>query len=194
MTKRNQEEAKKIFLAGAVRYAHASKAPMTKVAWALATILKKPDNVVYHELRVVEEELASNGDLEDMTGRLSQDEVVEEELGDEEVLENQVGEIVTVKAVSVRSYGVVCVVEGTTRTLLLHISEVANEFIEDLTQYVAPGDRFEAMLVSNDKGRLGLSAKRFKPLKKKEIVVDNPEVEKKYEKFYEEDGEEIDFR
>lgn len=199
------DKQKKILLAAAVKYAKVAGVPLTKVAWALATILKRPDNTVYHELKALEGELDFGQDLSAFQHELQPE--IEEDMDSNDSLESRVGEIVLVKAVSVRSYGVVCTLDGATRTLLLHISEVANEFIEDLNDYVRPGDRFEAMLVSNDKGRLGLSTKRVKPLEQKyskylnndgeSVTPSDEDVKSKYKNFYSQksaEDEEVDFR
>jgi S1 RNA binding domain protein len=51
---------------------------------------------------------------------------------------------------------------------LVHISEVANEFITDINAYVKPGERVTVKVLSrNDKGQLELSIKRTKEKEQK---------------------------
>lgn len=149
-------------LEAAYKYAVKNELPLTKISWALSTILDRPDNAVYHKLKSLDDEI----ELE-FEPRVEREEVKEIEMP----LEDRVGEIVKVEAVSVRTYGVVCSVEGTTRTLLLHISEVANEFIQDLSEYVEQGDKFNAMLIVNPEEELGLSTRRVAPLTQKRTIT-----------------------
>ncbi len=51
---------------------------------------------------------------------------------------------------------------------LVHISEVANEFITDINAYIKPGERVTVKVLSrNDKGQLELSIKRTKEKEQK---------------------------
>ena len=86
----------------------------------------------------------------------------------------KVGDLFPAKAVTVKEYGVfVDIAPGVSG--LVHISEVADERIRDIEEYVAEGDEFEVKVVDIDKfGRLKLSAKEVKPLEKKRGGGRNP--------------------
>ena len=90
----------------------------------------------------------------------------------DDYLEQKIGEIVKVRVVSVRTFGALCAVEDTTRTLLLHLSEIADEYIDDVSMYLEEGDEFLAMLIMNKvTNRLALSTKRVGTVKRKKPRV-----------------------
>jgi predicted RNA-binding protein with RPS1 domain len=160
MSKLSVEERE--LLTAAYKYAVKNEIPLTKVSWALSSVIDRPDNAIYHKLKGLDGEVEV--ELDQVPDRTEYKEV-------EAPLEDRLGEVVKVEAVSVRTYGVVCAVEGTTRTLLLHISEVANEFIQDLAEYVEQGDKFNAMLIVNPQEELGLSTRRVAPLTQKRTIT-----------------------
>lgn len=93
---------------------------------------------------------------------------------EEDLLEKHVGEIVKVRVLSVRTFGAICSVENTTRTLLLHLSEIADEYIDDVSMYLEEGDELFALLImSKTTNRLALSTKGLGTVKRKK-----PKVEK----------------
>lgn len=155
------------FLKAAVVFAKATNVPMTKVAWALSSLMETSDSNVLYRMKQIAlmKEKEIEAEIESVRERLTKD------LDDLEYqapgLEQRLGEVVIVEVVSVRTYGAVCKVEGTTRTLLLHLSEIADAFIDDVSEYLEVGDKFPAMLIVNNKGQLALSARRFKSLEKK---------------------------
>lgn len=172
MGKRYSKEQKFLMLAG-VRYAESVRMPRTKLAWVLSTIFGKTDNAVYYQLREAAERVASMTEAD--WAKFDFDEVQVDPLDEEakvelaeETLEQHVGEIVTVKVVSIRTFGAVCQVANTTRTLLLHVSEIADEYIDDVNEYLSEGDEFLAMLIlSKSNSRLSLSSKRVGTVKRK---------------------------
>jgi len=174
--KMKEKHEEKLLIAAAAKYARVKGVPLTKMSWALASVMDMPENNVLHRLREASGSIEADQSLEGLRKQLI-DEVESDVLSSED-LEKKLGEVVMVEVLSVRTYGAICKVEGTTRTLLMHLSEIADAFIDDISEYVAPGDRFPAMLIVNAKGQLGLSARRVGGLKKK------TDVEKKYAEFY----------
>lgn len=193
MSKVDIGKEERVLLMAGVKFARKVGMPNTRLAWGLATIIGKPDNVLYHKIcemsRVLgdgEEALEEYEELE-----IRAEEIIEEKemVLEDEALENRVGDIVKVRVVAVKTYGLVCAVENTTRTLLLHLSEVADEFIDDLSEYAQPGDEFHAMLIVNPKNQLGLSARRATPLTRKYAVAEDA-----YRSFYGDGGQIEDVR
>jgi len=170
----------KVLVAAAAQFAKAKSVPLTKMSWALAAVMNMPENNVLHRLREASESIQADQSLEGLRKQL-EDEAESDVLVSED-LEKKLGEVVTVEVLSVRTYGAICKVDGTTRTLLMHLSEVADAFIDDIGDYVAVGDRFPAMLIVNAKGQLGLSARRIESLEKKKT-----DAEKQYADFYAEE-------
>lgn len=158
------DQAEKTLLIAATGYSRSTNTSLTKIAWALSSIMQKPENNIYHSLKTIDNEL--DEELKNIYGirRLAQqDEDGEEDLVDD-VLESRVGEIVTIEVLSVKTFGAVCKIEDTTRTLLLHVSEVADQFIDDVRKYIKEGDKIKAMLILNPKHELGLSTRKIKAI------------------------------
>lgn len=137
--------------------------PVVKAAWAVALLTGKPDSAILKRL----EDYAKNGPMPDELPDSSDDLLNENKRYEDIVsLESRVGEVVRARVLSLKTFGAVCSVLGTTRTLLLHISEVADTFVSDITDYAFEGMEFDAMIVVNRKDELGLSTRRVKPLEK----------------------------
>lgn len=173
----NNEE--RVLIAAAAQYAKTKAVPLTKMSWALASVMSMSENNVLHRLREASENVDADQSLETIRKQLQEE--AESDVLVSEDLEKKLGEVVNVEVLSVRTYGAICKVDGTTRTLLMHLSEVADAFIDDIGDYVAVGDRFPAMLIVNAKGQLGLSARRVESLEKK------TDAEKQYVDFYAEE-------
>lgn len=171
MNKLTVEE--KVFIAAAGNYAKAKGIPITKMCWVLSFIMNMPENNVLHRLRELGKDLEADQMVEAVRYQLEEE--CENDALVDEILEKKIGEPVLVEVLSVRTYGAVCQVVGTTRTLLLHLSEIGNAFIDNIGDYISIGDKFNAILIVNKKGQLGLSARRFAPLEKKTIDM-FPEV------------------
>ncbi len=152
-----------ILLTSAVGYARVNSISLTKIAWALSSLLQKPENAIYHKLKEID--LDFDPTLFDIFGVpvTDYDKIPYEEDIEDDYLESKVGEIVIVEVLEVKTFGVICKVENTTRTLLLHLSEIANEFINDVSKFFKKGDKIQAMLIINPKGELGLSTRKLKP-------------------------------
>jgi len=159
------DNAEKVLLVASAGYSRSANVSLTKVAWALSAIMQKPENNIYHQLKEVddelEKELTNLYGTRELAEQLDQDD--SEDLFDD-TLESKVGEIVNVEVLSVKTFGAVCKVEESTRTLLLHVSEVADQFIDDVRKYLKEGDKIRAMLILNPKGALGLSTRKINAL------------------------------
>ena len=172
MGKRYSKEERLLMLAG-LAYAEETGMSKTKVAWGLSSIMGRTDSSVYSQLCTMDNRIPKGvWKLLDLGGTEEVQEFEEDSVAKDDYLEQKIGEIVKVRVVSVRTYGAVCAVEDTTRTLLLHLSEIADEYIDDVRMYLEEGDRFLAMLIMNKvTNRLALSTKRIGTVKRKQPRV-----------------------
>ncbi|ATZ16527.1 general stress protein 13 [Entomoplasma freundtii] len=78
-------------------------------------------------------------------------------------MENQ---IVKAKITDIVGYGAFCTIQYNEKTYkgLIHISEIAEEFVRNIHDYVNSGDEIDALVidVNEDKQQLKLSLKRLK--------------------------------
>lgn len=78
-----------------------------------------------------------------------------------------VGEIVEGKITDIMQYGVF-VKLGDGKSGLVHISEVSNEYVEDINQVVKKGDTVKVKILSmDDSGKIALSIKKALPREEK---------------------------
>ncbi|MBO5179603.1 MAG: S1 RNA-binding domain-containing protein [Clostridia bacterium] len=74
-----------------------------------------------------------------------------------------VGEIVEGKITDIMQYGVFVKLEDG-KSGLVHISEVSNEYVEDINQVVKKGDTVKVKILSmDDSGKIALSIKKALP-------------------------------
>ena len=74
-----------------------------------------------------------------------------------------VGEIVEGKITDIMQYGVFVKLEDG-KSGLVHISEVSNEYVEDINQVVKKGDTVKVKVLSmDDSGKIALSIKKAMP-------------------------------
>ena len=78
----------------------------------------------------------------------------------------QIGEKVEAEVVKVAEFGLY-VKLPTGQEGLVHISQIANEFVKNIGDYARVGDHVQVKVMQNRGGRLELSAKEVEPLKKK---------------------------
>lgn len=78
-------------------------------------------------------------------------------------MENQ---IVKAKITDIVGYGAFCTIQMNDKVYkgLIHISEIAEEFVRNIGDYVSSGDEIDAVIidVNEDKQQLKLSLKRLK--------------------------------
>ncbi len=156
------EQSENLLLIAATGYSRSNNISLTKIAWALSAIMQKPENNIYYKLKNLDSNL--DEELKKLYGLRNLSNEVEEEMDQDfidDVLESKVGEIIDIEVLSVKTFGAVCKVEGSTRTLLLHVSELADQFIDDVRNYIKEGDKLKAMLILNPKGDLGLSTRKL---------------------------------
>lgn len=134
----------------------ANGSPRAKLAWALSSLMGKEEKAVMYKLNAL-----ANEDHNPLEESLP---TVREQAID---VKQQIGDVVVVKAVAIKTYGVICAVEGTARTMLLHISEIADEFVSDIGEYVTLDTRFRAIIIVSNDNRLALSTRRIGSLAKK---------------------------
>jgi predicted RNA-binding protein with RPS1 domain len=171
------DQSEKTLLIAAAGYSRSRNISLTKIAWALSSILQKPENNVYHQLKEIDNNLDTQlteiYGIKCLSSLLEDDAEVEDDL-----LETKLGEIVNVEVLSVKTFGAICKVENTSRTLLLHLSEVTDQFINDLSKYLKEGDKIQAMLILNPRNELGLSTRRIKSVP----------AEEDYQELYKKEG------
>lgn len=157
------DQAEKTLLIASVGYSRSNNINLSKISWALSSVMQKPENSIFSRLQKIDQEFDEQ--LKEIYGirKIAKKLNVDEEIIDDN-LENRIGDILNVEVLSVKTFGAVCRVENTTRTLLLHLSEVADEFITDLRTKLKEGDTLQAMLITNPKEELGLSTRRIKAL------------------------------
>ncbi len=75
----------------------------------------------------------------------------------------EVGSIVEGKVVSVMPFGAFVQIEDSKTTGLVHISEVAEKYVKDISEHLSAGDRVKVKVLKIDeKGKISLSIKKAK--------------------------------
>jgi len=88
--------------------------------------------------------------------------------------EEIIGQIVEGEVTNVTNFGAFVRLAESQEEGLVHISEVANEFITDIDRFVKVGDKVNVRVMSrNDKGKLELSIKRTKEKEEKPSLFIN---------------------
>lgn len=77
-------------------------------------------------------------------------------------MELQVGSIVEGKVTSITKFGAFVALEGG-RSGLVHISEIANTFVNDVHDYLQEGQTVKVLVLSTENGKINLSIKRTLP-------------------------------
>jgi len=77
-------------------------------------------------------------------------------------MEPQVGSILEGKVTSIMKFGAFVALEGG-GSGLVHISEIANTFVEDVHDHLQTGQAVKVLVLSAEKGRVNLSIKRALP-------------------------------
>lgn len=172
MINKRYTKEEKLLLLSALKYSEVTGMSKTKLAWGLANIMGRTDNGVYSQICALsKEQVEIPEEFWQLVDKQEQDiELIDNEMDIvDDYLEQKIGDIVNVRAVSLRTFGAVCAVENSTRTLLLHVSEIADEYIDDVSMYVEEGDEFLAMIIVNKQtNRLALSTKRVGTIQRKE--------------------------
>lgn len=77
-------------------------------------------------------------------------------------MELQVGSILEGKVTSITKFGAFVALEGG-RSGLVHISEIANTFVNDVHDYLQEGQAVKVLVLSTENGKINLSIKRTLP-------------------------------
>ena len=77
-------------------------------------------------------------------------------------MEPQVGSILEGKVTSIMKFGAFVALEGG-GSGLVHISEIANTFVEDVHDFLQPGQAVKVLVLSAENGRVNLSIKKALP-------------------------------
>jgi len=84
----------------------------------------------------------------------------------------EVGSLVEGRIVEIVKFGVFVKIRGG-KTGLVHISQISNEFVREVADYVSVGQDVVAKVVSvDDRGRIQLSLKEVTPEEEKEFLKD----------------------
>ena len=77
-------------------------------------------------------------------------------------MELQVGSILNGKVTGITKYGAFVALEGG-KSGLVHISEIANTFVNDVHDFLQEGQEVKVMLLSAENGKINLSIKKAQP-------------------------------
>lgn len=77
-------------------------------------------------------------------------------------MEPQVGTILEGKVKSITKFGAFVTLEGG-KSGLVHISEVASTFVNDVNDYLEIGQSVKVLVMTNENGKIGLSIRRAEP-------------------------------
>ncbi|MBI4178315.1 S1 RNA-binding domain-containing protein [bacterium] len=82
------------------------------------------------------------------------------------------GEVVGVEVVKIADFGLYVKLPNGQEGLV-HVSQIANEYVKNINDYARMGDHFSVKVIQNRGGRLELSAKEVEPLRKKAAGADS---------------------
>lgn len=77
-------------------------------------------------------------------------------------MELQVGSILEGKVTSITKFGAFVALEGG-RSGLVHISEIANTFVNEVRDFLQEGQTVKVMVLSTENGKINLSIKKAQP-------------------------------
>ena len=88
-------------------------------------------------------------------------------------MELQVGSILEGKVTSITKFGAFVALEGG-RSGLVHISEIANSFVNDVHDFLQEGQTVKVMVLSTDNGKINLSIKKTLPPPERPALLRSP--------------------
>lgn len=77
-------------------------------------------------------------------------------------MEPQVGTILEGKVTTITKFGAFVALEGG-KSGLVHISEIANTFVNDVNDFLKTGQTVKVLVLANENGKINLSIKRTEP-------------------------------
>ena len=84
-----------------------------------------------------------------------------------------VGAVFEGKVTGITKFGAFVALEGTGKSGLVHISEVANTYVSDIRQHLTEGQDVKVMVIGNENGKLNLSIKRLEAKPQREFAPRN---------------------
>ena len=88
-------------------------------------------------------------------------------------MEPQVGSILEGKVTSITNFGAFVALEGG-RSGLVHISEIANTYVNDVHDFLETGQAVKVLVLSAENGRINLSIKKALPQEPRAPRTDRP--------------------
>ncbi len=89
----------------------------------------------------------------------------------------KINDIVLVKVTGIEPYGVFVLLADNNTKGLLHISEISNEYVMDISDYVSEGSHIKVKIIDIlDDGRVRVSLKALNPfsVRKRRLLQKNP--------------------
>ena len=88
-------------------------------------------------------------------------------------MELQVGSILEGKVTSITKFGAFVALEGG-KSGLVHISEIANTFVNDVHDFIQEGQTVKVMVLSAENGKINLSIKKAQPPQERTFAPRSP--------------------
>ena len=88
-------------------------------------------------------------------------------------MELQVGSILEGKVTTITKFGAFVALEGG-KSGLVHISEIANTFVNDVRDFVQEGQTVKVLVLSAENGKINLSLKKAQPQERPERPAPRP--------------------
>ena len=82
-------------------------------------------------------------------------------------MEPQIGTILEGKVTTITKFGAFVALEGG-KSGLVHISEIANTYVNDVNDFLTQGQTVKVMVLANENGKINLSIKRLEPRQPRE--------------------------
>jgi S1 RNA binding domain protein len=99
-----------------------------------------------------------------------------------------VGQIIEGKISGITNFGAFVELSAG-QTGLVHISEVAEEYVKDINQFLKQGDLVKVKVLALDKGKIGLSIRQAQPRPERNNRHNNLSFEDKLAKFIKDSDE-----
>lgn len=100
----------------------------------------------------------------------------------------EVGQIVEGKVTGITNFGAFIELPNG-QTGLVHISEVADEYVKDVNQFLKSNDLVKVKVLNLDKGKIGLSIRQAQPRPERPRIQNKQTFEDKLAKFLKDSDE-----
>ena len=88
-------------------------------------------------------------------------------------MELQVGSILDGKVTGITKYGAFVALEGG-KSGLVHISEIANTFVNDVHDFLQEGQEVKVLVLASENGKINLSIKKAQPQERPSVRTPRP--------------------